>query len=293
MVLPDKAVMLYDADGNPVVFNDPSIGVGPVILAGSYNDNSGLNSVLISGSNGLYVQDSVVQSLLGGTLNVNIKQFGASGIFKGQTLMVDAMPVVIASDQTTTPVQGSNLTPWSTGEGAFVVSGRTTAIVAAAKAADTMLMAMRNAVGVSAEVYITRIRLVYQVVTAFAAAAVPRVLVWQKFTAQTPTGGTARTPCRKIPTAGSGTSVTDVRDSNAALTGTAPTFGDVVDASLMPTFTVSGSSYVWDVDFTKPGSEPVQLSQGDGLALRTGPDGAFAATGTWMYSYTVQWFERQ
>lgn len=210
----------------------------------------------------------------------------------GQNVMASSIPVVIASDQAPFPVSvnGSTASSFDSVGGGWIVSGCTTAIVAAAKAANTMLMSARASTG--NHIYITRLKLTYQVVTAFAAAAVPSTLAWQRFTAQTPTGGTARTPCRKNITTGSATNLTDVRDSNAALTGSAPTFGDVIAQSLMPTFTVSGSIFVWDVDLTKPNSEPILLDANDGIALRTGPTNAFAATGTWMYSYEIHWFER-
>jgi len=80
--------------------------------------------------------------------------------------------------------------------------------------------------------------------------------------------------------------MTDIRDSNAALTGTAPTFGTIVSNSLVPLFVASGalwSEWIYDPAY------PLILEAGDGLALRT--QVVMPATQTWSYSYTASWNE--
>src|SRR6185369_1943914 len=133
--------------------------------------------------------------------------------------------------------------------GAYVVTGGPSAVVAAALAANTMLASLRHGTSATTNIWITRLRLSFNPATVGASAGVPGQIAWQRFTAQTPTGGTARTPARKDPSTGSGTQVLDVRDSNAALTGTAPTFGDILVINPIPNFTTGGTiEYVTDLD---------------------------------------------
>lgn len=176
--------------------------------------------------------------------------------------------------------------------GEYVTSGFTSALVAAALAANTMLMSARFAVGSARKAYITRLRVMFSVITPGANGGVPGVLSLVRFTAQTPTGGTARTAAKKNASHPSNSDMTDIRDSNAALTGTAPTFGDIVGATLIPTFPelTSGAvngGFEW---IFEPMSEPVVLAAGDGVALRTQVAGP--ATTTWGYSYTMHWYEK-
>jgi len=174
--------------------------------------------------------------------------------------------------------------------GGFSVAGSVSAVIAAALAANTMLASLRFNPASSRAAYITRIRVLIAPATFGAAGGVAGTLGWQLFTAQTPTGGTARTPTRKNSTTGSGTDMFDVRDSNAALTGTAPTFGTIVAVSLVPVSVASASPIEWIVDMDDFNGEPLRLGPGDGLALRT--QVAMAATQTWLYSYTAHYFEK-
>jgi hypothetical protein len=174
--------------------------------------------------------------------------------------------------------------------GGFSVAGYSVAVVAAALAANTMLASMRFALASSRAAYITNLLLTITPATLGAAAGVAGQLVLQRFTAQTPTGGTARTPARKLADTGGGTDMFDVRDSNAALTGTAPTFGDVIAATNVPLFVANAGGFVWDLDLAALGGVPIRLAAGDGLALRTGSINQ-AATQTWMYAYTYQYYE--
>lgn len=171
--------------------------------------------------------------------------------------------------------------------GAFVVTGGPSAICAAALAANTMLMSFRHGTSATTDVWITRLRFSFNVATVGLTAGVPGQIAWQRFTAQTPTGGTARTPARKDLSTGSGTQVLDVRESNAALTGTAPTFGNLVVINPIPNFTTGNSiEFVTDLDE----DEYVRLTAGDGICLRT--QVAAPGTQTWTYTYTIHYLEK-
>jgi hypothetical protein len=167
------------------------------------------------------------------------------------------------------------------------VTGSTAAVVAASLAASTNLMSARLALASIRKAYVTRFRTLIAVGTVGTSATIPGVLGIQRFTAQTPTGGTARTPNEQSEPLTTATDVTDVRDSNAALTGTAPTWGSVVASTSVPLFITSGAMwYEWIVEF----AYPLVLQPGDGIGLRT--QVAMPATQTWVYSYTMQWFEQ-
>lgn len=171
--------------------------------------------------------------------------------------------------------------------GAFAVTGGAAAIVAAAIAANTPLATLRLATGSALNAYITRLRFAISPATVGASGGVPGQIGWQRFTAATPTGGTARTPARKDLSTGGGTNMTDVRDSNAALTVTGVTFGDVVVQYPIPNYTTGGvNEFVADLDE----DEVIRLTAGDGLALRVQVAGP--ATMTWIYSYSVHWLEK-
>lgn len=186
---------------------------------------------------------------------------------------------------TTTPQLGSLPAHPSAG-GYYTVTGGTSAVVAAALAANTMLMSMRFSAGSTRNAYVTKCLLTLTPATLGASAGVAGTLGLIRFTAQTPTGGTARTPNEQNEPLTTATDMTDVRDSNAALTGTAPTFGNVVASTLVPLFVASAGSHIWLYEPVYP----VRLQAGDGLALRTIV--AMAATQTWLYNYTIEWFEK-
>lgn len=172
--------------------------------------------------------------------------------------------------------------------GFYTVAGSTGAVIAAALAANTMLASMRLAALSSRKAYITRMRALISVGTVGASAGVSGTLLLQRFTAQTPTGGTQRTVNRLNEPLGTISDITDIRDSNAALTGSAPTFGTVIAATMVPLF-ISGGA-MWCEWIVEP-AYPIVLQPGDGLCLRTGSI-AQAATQTWQYSYTYHWHEK-
>ena len=171
--------------------------------------------------------------------------------------------------------------------GAFVVTGGPTAIVAAALAANTPLATLRHGAAAGTNIWITRLHLTICSATIGASAGVPGQIGWQRFTAATPSGGTARTPARKDLSTGSGTAVADVRDNNAALTVTSVVFGDLLVAECIPNFTVGASAeFVTDLDE----DEWIRLTAGDGIALRTQVAGP--ATMTWTYTYAIHYLEK-
>jgi hypothetical protein len=171
--------------------------------------------------------------------------------------------------------------------GAYVVSGGPSAVVAAALAANTPLATLRLGTGATTNVYITRMRIAICSATVGASAGVPGQIGWQRFTAATPSGGTAHTPARKDLSTGSGTAVSDVRDSNAALTVTSVSFGDVLVVEPIPNFTVGAvAEFVTDLDE----DEWIKLTAGDGIALRT--QVAAPATMTWTYTWAIHYLEK-
>lgn len=171
--------------------------------------------------------------------------------------------------------------------GYYAVTGSSGAI-AASLAASTMLMSMRMVVGSTRKAYVTRFRvLVVQTTAVGTAALVPGALGIQRFTAQTPTGGTARTAMRFNENAGTVTDVTDIRDSNVALTGSAPTFGTNASMFNVPLFITSGAMWY---EFVHEPEYPLVLAAGDGLCLRT--QVIMPATQQWAYSYGVRWYEQ-
>jgi hypothetical protein len=174
--------------------------------------------------------------------------------------------------------------------GGYLVSGTTSAVVAAALAANTTLMAARFAAASSRKAYINSFRIDLVTATLGTAALVHGTIGLQKFSAATPTGGTARTPTRKNSGEGSTTDMTDVRDSNAALTVTSVTFADLPVQFLNPASGSIGNLVRLEYLFDQAYSQPLVLLAGEGICLRT--QIVMPATHTWMYSYTMDWSER-
>lgn len=175
--------------------------------------------------------------------------------------------------------------PLAAGQGFFSTTGWTVAVVAAGLAASVNLMSARLATGSTRKAYMTRFRFAMTPATVGASGGVAGTIGLQRFTAVTPTGGTARTAARRDAVGGSASDMTDIRDSNAALTGSSPTWGDVVGSTIVPLFTTGGGfEWIYEPDF------PIIMIAGDGVGLRT--QFAMAATQTWMFSYNMHWYER-
>jgi hypothetical protein len=170
--------------------------------------------------------------------------------------------------------------------GFYSVAGFTTAVIAAALAANTTLMAARFALASTRRCYLRRMRVLMSVMTAGAAGGIPTALALQRFTNATPTAGTARTVDRVSTIKGTATDMTDVRDSNAALTVGAVVFGNIIASTLVPNSSTNIGPVEWLMDFPTP----EELGAGDGICLRT--QNAGPATATWGYSYTLYWGER-
>jgi hypothetical protein len=174
--------------------------------------------------------------------------------------------------------------------GHYTVAGQTSAIVAAALAANTTLMAMRLNPASSRKAYVDKVRVCFSVATPGAAGGVAGTLGLQRFNTATPSGGTSRTANRQQESAGTATDMVYIGDSNAALTVTSVVFGAVVGVSLVPLVwqTTSGAVMAGFEWIYEP-PRPTVLIPGDGLCLRT--QVAMAATQTWLYSYTIHWEE--
>jgi len=169
--------------------------------------------------------------------------------------------------------------------GYYTVTGGSTAVVAAALAANTSLMSMRMSGASARKAYVVKMRFNMTPATLGAAAGVAGSLAIQRFNTATPTGGNARTANRMNLTTGTTTDITDIRDSNAALTVTSVVFTTYVAQTQIPLFVASAGGFEW---IFEP-EYPVILDAGEGLVLRTIV--ALAATQTWMYSYTFHWHE--
>jgi len=171
--------------------------------------------------------------------------------------------------------------------GAFVVTGGPSGVVAAALAASTVLASLRHGTSATTNLYLTRLRVTINPSTVGASAGIPGQIAWQRFTAATPSGGTARTPARKDLSTGSATQVADVRDNNAALTVTGVNFGDVCVIHPIPNFTTGGAvEFITDLDE----DEWIRLAAADGICLRT--QVAAPATMTWTFTYTIHYLEK-
>jgi hypothetical protein len=158
--------------------------------------------------------------------------------------------------------------------------------VAATLAANTTLMAARFSAGSSRRAYITKYRLIIGVATVGTSALVAGSIALQRFNTATPTGGTARTANENHEAEATATDMTDIRDSNAALTVTSVVFGNIMGGTLVPLF-ISGGA-MWMEWIFEP-AYPEVLAAGDGVCLRTSV--VMPGTQTWMYSYNMHWFE--
>jgi len=178
-------------------------------------------------------------------------------------------------------------TSGGTSGGYYTVAGQTSAVVAATLAANTTLMSMRFSTTTARKAYITRFRVVLAASTVGTSALVAGTLGLQRFNTATPTAGTARTVNRQSIISGNTSDMTDIRDSNAALTVTNVGFGSVVSNCIVPLFIGNGPAwYEWVFE----PSVPLILKPGDGLALRT--QVVMPATQTWNFSYTAHWYEK-
>jgi hypothetical protein len=170
--------------------------------------------------------------------------------------------------------------------GFYTVAGGPAGIVAAGLAIDTSLFAMRFATGSTRKAYLTKFRFVMSPATLGVAAGVAGAIGLQRFTAATPSAGTARTPNEQNEPLATATDMTSIQDLASALTMTSVVFGTVVARTRVPLFVSSAGWFEWI--YEPP--YPTVLQPGDGLVLRTTV--ALAATQTWVFDYTAHWFEK-
>ena len=169
--------------------------------------------------------------------------------------------------------------------GFYTVCGGPTAVVAAALATDTSLVSMRLSAGSTRRAFLSKFRFVMTPATLGAAAGVAGQVALQRITAAAPSGGTARTANEQNEPLASATDMTDIRDSNAALTVTSVVFGAEIARTVVPLFVSSAGWFEWIYEPIYP----TVLTPGDGMVMRTRV--ALAATQTWVYSWTAHWFE--
>lgn len=168
--------------------------------------------------------------------------------------------------------------------GYYTVCGGPAGIVAAALATDTVLMAMRFSASSTRKAYINKVRFHMSVATVGASAGVAGAIGLQRFTAATPSGGTSRTANEQNEPLTTATDMTSIQDLASALTVTSVVFGTEVSWTRIPLFTTGGGfEWIYEPFY------PTVLAAGDGLALRTRVQ--MAATQTWVFAYTVHWYE--
>lgn len=198
---------------------------------------------------------------------------------------------IVNVDENNNLIIASSIPAWpasgGTSGGFYTVAGQTSAVVAASLAANSSLMTMRLSLSSQRNAYVTRARVFISPSTVGANATIPGTLGLVRFRSATPSGGTARTPNRMSSISGNTSDMTDIRDSNAALTVTNVNFGTVVATSIIPLFIGGGPMwYEWIIE----PAVPIILLPGDGLALRTIV--VCPATQTWNFSYNFNWYEK-
>lgn len=178
--------------------------------------------------------------------------------------------------------------PASAVGGFYTVTGGCggTGVVAAGLANDTPLMGMRFSASSTRKAYVTKGRILIGVATVGASAGVPGQLGLQRFNTAAFTGGAARTVNEMHEASTTATDMTDVRDHNATLTVGSVAYGTEVSRSLLPLCITSGFGWM---EWVILPPYPIVLQAGDGLCLRTRVQ--LAATQTWVYTYTFEWYE--
>lgn len=173
-----------------------------------------------------------------------------------------------------------------TSGGYYTTAGQTIVATAASLGTGVVLASMTHSSSSTRSAYITKMRMMINVVTPGTAALIPGTLVLQRFTGGTPSGGWVRFPNRLSEISGNTSNMTDIRDSDAGLTVTNCTGTSIVASSIVPIFAIGGlAAYEWIVE----PSQPIVLVPGEGIWIRC--QVAMPATQTWTYSYTFHWRE--
>lgn len=172
--------------------------------------------------------------------------------------------------------------------GYYTACGGPAGIVAAALAADTSLMAMRFSASSTRKAYLTYFKFVMSPATLGAAAGVAGSIGLQRFTAATPSGGTARTANELNEPLAPATDMTSIQDLASALTVTSVVFGTEIARTRVPLFVANAGGFTWEFNADQL-AYPVVLAAGDGIALRTRVQ--LAATQTWVFDWSAAWYE--
>jgi hypothetical protein len=160
-----------------------------------------------------------------------------------------------------------------------------TGVLGATLAAGATVFAMRN--GTTKTVYITRIQASFAATVAFTAAS-QQLWVAERFTAATPSGGTAYTPARHR-AAGPASAIADAR---AATTGALTVTSVVFEGNQIPLLgtaspAVSTTHNGEVIDFS---NDPIVLAVNEGLAIRNVV--VWPAAGTGPLTALVSWYEK-
>jgi len=157
-----------------------------------------------------------------------------------------------------------------------------TGVLGAALAAGGTVFAMRN--GSTRRVFVTRITAAFSATVAFTAAS-QQLFVVERFTAATPTGGTAYTP---MPHGSHGASqIADARASTtAALTTAAVVFAGAQIPILGAASPAVSTNVAGGLDLS---DDPITLGFDEGLCIRNAVVWPVAGTGS--LTAVVSWFE--
>lgn len=173
--------------------------------------------------------------------------------------------------------------------GYYIVTGGPTAICAAALAVNTDLISLRFSPLSARKAYISKFELIITISTVGASAAVGGVIGLRRFTTATPTGGVARIAA-ELNEIATPTDMTDIRDSNTALTVTGVVFPNTGELCwFRQSVSTVGNATIYQFEPSAGVGYPVVLNPGDGLALSVRV--AMAATQTWVYSWRCIWEE--
>jgi len=167
--------------------------------------------------------------------------------------------------------------------GHYTLYGGPTAVVAGSLAIDSTL-AYLYFLGMMEKAYIKKISMQFAGATVGTSGLVPGALGWQRFSylglypSAIPIPDKKNEECDR--------SGMQSQASNAAITMTNAVFGAEVCWTRPPNFiSTTGRQLYWEVVFPYP----LVLNTFGGIALRSRV--AFPATHTWVYSFTVEWFE--
>lgn len=200
-------------------------------------------------------------------------------------LIRDANGDPLGTETTPFPVM-TGIPPHPAAGGYYSVAGGLTSAISASLAANTSLLTMRFDTSSARTAYIDRFRINILISTVGTSALVPGWIALQRFTAATPTGGTARTVNKQNESLATTSDMTDIRDSSGALTTTGVTFGTILAGTHVP-IVISGATSYYEWIYEPP--YPVVMAPGDGIAFRA--QSAFPATQTWLFDYNVYWHE--